>query len=59
MAKDRKGQKKSKNGKKAARAASGTASAADTLKPSDSELRFQHVVRNMVVAREEARKTRD
>ena len=26
--------------------------------PADGELRFQHVIRNMVVAREEARKSR-
>ena len=32
--------------------------AADGLKPSDSEVSFQHLLRDMVIARDEARRKR-
>lgn len=33
--------------------------AADALKPSEGEMSFQHLLRDMVIARDEARRKRD
>lgn len=54
MAKDKK-----KSEKKAAKAAKAERQAVPPQHPVEGELRFQHVIRNMVAAREEARRNHD